>query len=123
MPDDMLNYRSTEVLCRQIYGIEKAFEAVMREGEWKATKQQPKSWRSKVQYHILDEIDARALMSQTAVVPAVDAEVRDRLRDKALLIKAVEKSRVSSAKETNDKARQRYFENLATNWTQSNGRF
>ena len=94
IPADMINYRSTEVLCRRIYAIEKAFEEVSRESDWKAPKQAPKNWKSKILYHLLDEIDARALMATTTVVPAVDAEVRDRLKEKALLIKAVEKSQV-----------------------------
>ena len=93
MPDDMLNYQSIEMLCRRIYAIEKAFEAVEKESDWKAPRNAGKTWKSKVAYHMLDEIDLRSLMGgDKASIRGVDEEVRERLRDKALLAKAVLKS-------------------------------
>ena len=93
MPDDMINYQSIEVLCRRMYAIEKTFEAVEKERDWKAPRNAGKNWKSKVAYHMLDEIDLRSVMGGgQASIRGVDEEVRDRLKDKALLAKAVLKS-------------------------------
>ena len=102
MPAEMVNYQSTEVLTRRLYGIEKAFELVRKEADWKAPRGAAKSWKSKVQYHLLEEIDLRPLMSNSTAVPAVDAEVTARLKEKALLIKAIEKSGATDSQAKDD---------------------
>lgn len=88
-PPEWVNYKTTEIAFRRLHGMERAFANVARESDWRAPKGAGKTWRSKVEYRLLDEIDIRSLDEGGTVIEAVDKEVRDRLQTKALLQKAL----------------------------------
>ena len=84
-----VNLKSTEMAMRRLYGIERALELVHAEGDWRPPKGGSKGWRSKVQYHLLDDIDVGGIDKGGLGIEAVDKEVRDRLKEKALLAKSL----------------------------------
>ena len=83
-----MNYQTTEIAFRRLHAIERAFSNVHSLNDWKAQKGQ-KNWKTKVQYALLDEIDAHRLSEGGSVIESVEREVRERLQQKALLQKAL----------------------------------
>ena len=73
----------------RLYGIERALEPVQVEADWKPPRSGSKGWRTKVLYHLLDEIDVGGLDKDGVGIEPVDREVRERLREKALLNKSL----------------------------------
>ena len=86
---DWINLKSTEMAMRRLYGIERALENVRSESDWKQPKGGFKGWKTKVQYHVLEQIDVGGLDKDGIGIEAVDKEVRARLQEKALLSKAL----------------------------------
>ena len=84
-----INLKSTEMALRRLYGIERALENVRCEADWRQPKGGQKGWRTKVQYHVLEQIDVGGLDKDGIGIEAVDREVRERLKEKALLSKAL----------------------------------
>ena len=78
----------SEVALRRLHDIEPAFASVTRESDWRPVKGN-KNWKTKVQYAVLDEIDARKLAEGGTVIEAVEKEVRERLQQKALMAKVL----------------------------------
>ena len=87
--DDWINHKSTEIALRRLYGLERAFGPVRTVADWKPSKNSGGKWRSKVQFHLMDEIDVGAMDPDNIGIEAVDKEVRERLKDKALLAKSL----------------------------------
>ena len=87
--DEWINYKTTEMAMRRLYGLERAFAPVRCVADWKPTKGAGAKWRSKVMFHVMDEIDVGALDKDGIGIEAVDKEVRERLKDKALLAKSL----------------------------------
>jgi len=96
-PAEWINYKTTEIAFRRLHAIERAFALVTKESDWRAPKGAGKTWKTKVQYALLDEIDIRSLDENGTVIDAVEKEVRERLQSKALLQKALGKLQDSSA--------------------------
>ena len=94
---DVVNMPAVEVVCRKIYGALRAFADVRSVDDWKMPKGAPKSWKSKVKWGLLKEYDVKALESNDWRIPEADKEVTDRLQQKALFNKHLEKSGVGSA--------------------------
>ena len=89
-PAEWINYQTTEVAFRRLHGIERAFAQVSQQSDWKAPRG-AKSWKTGVQYAVLDEIDARKLSEGGVITESLEKEVRDRLQQKALLQKSLSK--------------------------------
>ena len=87
--DDWINHKSTEIALRRLYGLERAFGPVRSVADWKPSKNAGGKWRSKVQFHLMDEIDVGTMDPDNIGIEAVDKEVRERLKDKALLAKSL----------------------------------
>ena len=97
-----VNSQTCEIVCRRVYALKKAFEAVKSTADWKQPKGAASSkWKSKVRWDIANEIDLRALVGETDSIPEVDRELQARLKDKALMSKWIETS-TGSAKEEDD---------------------
>ena len=90
-PPEWINYKTTEIAFRRLHGIERAFSQVHQESDWRAPKGAGKTWKTKVQYALLDEIDIRKLDEGGTVIDSVEKEVRERLTAKALMQKALGK--------------------------------
>ena len=95
-PPEWINYKTTEMAYRRLHGIERAFAQVTKESDWKAPKGAGKTWKTKVQYALLDEIDIRVLSEGGTLIESVEKEVRERLQTKALLQKALGKLQESA---------------------------
>ena len=95
-PPEWVNYKTTEIAFRRLHAIERAFALVAKESDWRAPKGAGKTWKTKVQYALLDEIDIRSLDESGTVIDSVEKEVRERLQSKALLQKALGKLQDSS---------------------------
>ena len=89
-PPSWINYQTTEVVFRRLHGIERAFATVSKEADWRAPKG-AKNWKTRVQYALLDEIGARKITENNTVIDSIDKEVRERLQQKALLHKSLNK--------------------------------
>jgi hypothetical protein len=85
---ELINSEGYERLCRWGYGLEKVFELVTKEEEWKDPKKARTRWDLLSYYHVSD--------SQSDAVEAgeVDEEVQDSLKSEALFAKHLEKAGV-----------------------------
>ena len=99
-PCEWLNLESTEFLARRLYGMERAFSEVRKEADWKAPKDRAKGYKSKVQWHFLEECDPRMLEASDLHVPSVDKEIRERLTEKGKLLKSLGSLEPAGDKET-----------------------
>ena len=81
-PPDWINYKTTEMAMRRLYGLEQAFSQVKTQGDWKAPRNAGAKWGSRVLFHVLDEIDVGSMDIDGIGIEPVDREVRDRLKDK-----------------------------------------
>ena len=101
-PAEWINYKTTEMAFRRLYGLERAFEPVKSLHDWKPPKNPSKQWRSKMLLNVMDEIDVGSMDPEGHGIEAVDKEVRERLKDRALLAKSLGHlgSASSSAQET-----------------------
>ena len=52
-PPEWANYKTMEIAFRRLHGIERAFDQVWKESDWKAPKGGGKQWKTKVQYALL----------------------------------------------------------------------
>ena len=75
--------------------MERAVGPVRCVTDWKPGKNSGGKWRSKVLFHLMDEIDVGNRDPDNVGIESMDREVRERLKDKALLAKAVLKSGVA----------------------------
>ena len=87
---DFVMTEGCEMLCRRIYGLKRAFREVKCGTDWK----QPKGptgakWKSKVRWDLANEIDLRALQEDDEEIPELEQELQTRLKDKALMAKAL----------------------------------
>ena len=94
------NTESCEIICRRVYALKKAFEAVRTANDWRQPKgAQASKWKSKVRWDLANEIDMRALCAETESLPAVDRELQGRLKERALLSKYVDNSQTATVTE------------------------
>ena len=90
---DIINSEAVEILTRRVHGLQLAFRDVKKLSDWKQPRGQGgQKWRSKVQWHLCDQYDIRALDEEDMAVPGVDEEVRRRLEHKALMNKYMAKA-------------------------------
>eukprot|EP00969_Alexandrium_andersonii_P004715 203874-Alexandrium_andersonii.AAC.1 len=59
---------------RRLYGIERALEQVQTREDWVPPKSGSKAWRTKIQFHLLDEIDVGSFAKDGIGIEAVDRE-------------------------------------------------
>ena len=88
-PPEWMNYKTTEVALRRLYALERAFEPVRGLHDWKPPKNPSKHWRSKVLLNVMDEIDVGSMDPDGHGIESVDREVRERLKDRALIAKSL----------------------------------
>jgi len=70
---DVINSIAFEKLCRRAYGLERAFENVWCEGDFKRPgTQKGKSWKSKVHRDLCDQYDTRGVPNRSTRVAAAD---------------------------------------------------
>ena len=86
---EWINLKSTEMTGRRWYSIKKAFRRVKKPEDWRKPKNAGKDWASKVEWYWLEELDAKALSLQNQGIEAVDEEVRERLRRRAIQERAL----------------------------------
>ena len=72
---DVINSVAFEKLVRRAYGLERAFEDVSREVDWKRPDGK-KNWVSKVKWDLCDRYDVRTLANRPSRVAEVDEEAR-----------------------------------------------
>ena len=89
-PAEWINYKTTEIAFRRIHAIERAFDMVRSSQDWRPPKQ-PKGWKSKVNYIVLSELDPMKSAQEDVLIEGVEKELRDRLAQKALLQKTLDK--------------------------------
>ena len=88
-----MNSEAVEILTRRTHGLQLAFREVRKLSYRKQPRgQSGQKWRSKVQWHLCDQYDIRALDEEDMAVGAVDEEVRKRLETKALFNKYLNKA-------------------------------
>ncbi|CAK0837144.1 unnamed protein product [Prorocentrum cordatum] len=89
-PAEWINYKTTESAFRRIHAVERAFEMVRTSHNWRAPKQ-PKEWKSKVNYPVLSELNPMNCSDEDVLIEGVEKELRERLAQKALLQKTLDK--------------------------------
>jgi len=91
-----------EILCRRVLAIQRAFQECSSESDWRMPKgANAAKWKSKVRWDLASEIDWGKLSEEALSIPAVEAEIQERLQKKALFQKYLAKSQDSrSAEET-----------------------
>ena len=89
-PPEWVNYKTTEIAFRRMHAIERAFELVRGAHDWRPPKQ-PKGWKSKVNYLVLSELDPLKSTEEDVLIEGVEKELRERLAQKALLQKTLDK--------------------------------
>ena len=88
--EDMVNMQSVEVICRTMYGLQKAWSRVTEKDDWERPKVLPQGqkWESKVQWELAKEYDITPQDDGDAVeIDDADAEVQKRLQRRGLLSK------------------------------------
>ena len=85
------------MIRRRIYGALCAFEDVREESDWKQPRGSGGKWKSKVKWGLLKEYDVKALEGSDWRIPEADKEVSDRLQQRALFDKHLEKSGAAAA--------------------------
>ena len=95
---DWINLKSTEMAMRRLYGIERALENVRSESDWKQPKGGFKGWKTKVNFLVLNELDPVKGSSEDVPIEGVERELRERLAQKALLQKTLDKLEDPKAK-------------------------
>ena len=81
------------MLGRRLYGIKKAFRHVHKPEDWiqpvddeekkKKKKKKKKNWKSRVEWHWVEELDIRAIREREEGIEEVDKEVGDRMRKRS----------------------------------------
>ena len=84
----MVNLPAVEVILRKMYGLIKAFEPVKEEKDWKRPQGQARQkWRSKVRWDLLNEYDIASLQKSEWEIEEADAEIQEKLKKRATLVK------------------------------------
>ena len=77
---DVINSVAFEKLCRRAYGLERAYENVWCEEDWRRPESaKGKAWKSRVQWDLCDQYDVRALSVKGTRVAAADQEARENM--------------------------------------------
>ena len=77
---DVINSVAFEKLCRRAYGLERAFENVWAEEDWRRPESaKGKQWKSKVQWDLCDQYDVRSLSLKGTRVAVADQEARENM--------------------------------------------
>ena len=96
---DIVHSAAMEILTRRIHGLQRAFRDVRKMSDWKQPGgQHGQNWRSKVQWHLCDQYDFRALDEEDMAVGPVVEEVRKRLETKGLCNKYLSKAEGQDSK-------------------------
>ncbi|CAK0904139.1 unnamed protein product [Prorocentrum cordatum] len=90
-PADWINYKTTELAMRRLHGIESAFEHVKQRSDWKPPNGSKAGWKSRVNYALLEELDASKSDQGGLLIDGVERELRERLAHRALLAKSLDK--------------------------------
>ena len=87
---DMVNLQSVEMICRAMYGLQKAWSRVHEKEDWERPKTLPQGqkWESKVQWELAKEYEITPDDDDAEPeIDEADKEVRARLQARALLSK------------------------------------
>ena len=87
-----VNMPAVEVIARRIYGGLMAFEDVKQESDWKQPRNSQGKWKTKVKWGLLKEYDAKSLDASDWRVHDADREVSERLAQRALLAKNLDRA-------------------------------
>ena len=90
-PPEFINYKTTELAMRRLHGIERAFENVKQRSDWKPPNGAKQGWKSRINYHVLEELDASKSDQEGVLIDGVEKELRERLAHRALLAKSLDK--------------------------------
>ena len=93
-----LNLVSTEKLVRRSYGLEKAFENVHREEDWRRPEGK-KYWASKVKWDLCDRYDLRGHGIKPTAISHVDEEAQKSMERDAAFYKYYDKVKAHTSKE------------------------
>ena len=97
---DFASTEGCEMICRRIYGLKRAFRDVKSLGDWKQPKGNAgQKWRSKVRWDLSAEIDWRSLQEDDEEIPEAEHELQLRMKDKALMAKALAGHAMSAEEE------------------------
>jgi len=83
-----INRVSTEYSARRAYGLQQAFGKCRRKDDWHKPKNAPASWRSKVDWELLDRFDPRSVETLPQGFRQVEDELRSAMERDAMLFKA-----------------------------------
>jgi hypothetical protein len=84
----MMNEESVELLSRRVWGTMRAFDGVSCKGDWQKPSGGAQSWKSKINWSVLEEVDIIGASRDSIQIPHADDELRKRFRDRALLERA-----------------------------------
>jgi hypothetical protein len=76
---DIVNSSAAEMICRRCYALERVFDDVHCEADWKTDKKE----HNKTKLTMMDEYDVTAVMSRGEPSPDADATVRKRMEMRA----------------------------------------
>ena len=77
---DVINSVAFEKLCRRAYGLERAFENVWCEEDYRRPETaKGKQWKSKVQWDLCGQYDVRSLALKGTRVSIADQEARENM--------------------------------------------
>ena len=84
----MMNSEAIELLSRRAWGTMKAFDEVRSRDDWKKPSSAKNDWKSRVNWSVLEAIDAVGADTDRLEIPELEDELRKKFKDKALLDKA-----------------------------------
>ena len=85
----MLNSEAIELLSRRMWGTMRAFDAVNSVGDWRKPTGAGANWKCKVNWAVLEEMDALNADKDNIKIPELEDELRKRFKDKALMEKSL----------------------------------
>ena len=94
---DVINSVAFEKLVRRAYGLERAFEDVHAEVDWKRPDGK-KNWMSKVKWDLCDRYDLRNLVARGSRIADVDEEAKQAMERDAAFHKWYTKSAEAARK-------------------------
>ena len=94
---EIVNMSAVEVICRKIHGLIRAFDDVKCEDDWKAPRNHPGQWRSKVRWGLYRDYDVHSLESdEWSITEAEEDEVTERFPKEAVFPRPLEEAQDSA---------------------------
>ena len=79
------NLDAAEAMCKRVYGLWRVFGDVKVSADWKKPANAPRTWKTKVKWHLLKEYDPSHTTEDPFVFEDFENEVGSRLQAKANL--------------------------------------